>query len=255
MNIPLQNKFWLPAAWPAPAHIHAGTTTRLEGCSKPPYDSFNLAGHVGDDNGNVKKNRAQLKSRLRLPSEPFWLNQSHSGRSIDITDAPSPNSADAAHSRRPGVICTVLTADCVPVLICNREGSEIAAIHAGWKGLCRNIILNALACFDSGPDQLLAWIGPHISGQHYEVRDDVRQSCLTSISETAAIAFKQTGKDSWLADLGLIARLILAGAGVTEIHTSRYCTYREKEYFYSYRRESNTGRMASLIWIDHGPIR
>lgn len=250
MKPSLKNKFWLAAEWPAPVHVHAGTTTRLEGCSKPPYDSFNLAVHVGDENDCVYQNRGLLRRLLQLPSEPYWLDQSHSGDAIKIDGASSSNHADAAYTRKPGMICTVLTADCVPILICNHEGTEVAAIHAGWKGLCRNIVQNALACFGSAPDQLMAWIGPHISSDYYEVRDDVRNACIDSLSESMAVAFKQTNTGSWLADLGLIARLILAKAGVQEIHASKFCTYREKEYFYSYRRKNITGRMASLIWIE-----
>lgn len=254
MKYTSRNKCWLAAEWPAPAHIRAGTSTRLGGSSKPPYDSFNLAKHVGDDNECIYQNREQLRRLLQLPSEPFWLDQNHSGRVIKISDASSSNLADAAYTQRPGIVCTVLTADCVPILICNREGREIAAIHAGWKGLCRNIILNTLACFDSGPDRLMAWIGPHISSEYYEVRDDVRHAVIDSLSESMTVAFKQTNKGSWLADLGLITRLTLAKAGVNEIHTSNFCTYREMEYFYSYRRENKTGRMASLIWIDDSLI-
>ena len=250
----VHDKCWLPAEWPAPAHIHAGTSTRLGGCSRPPYDKFNLAGHVGDDNNSVNKNRELLTRYLRLPREPHWLDQSHGNRVIEIVGPSSPRGADAAYSNRPGMICAILTADCVPILVCNREGTEVAAIHAGWRGLCANIIDKTLSCLDSGSDKLIAWIGPHISCENYEVRDDVRDSCIESLSETAAVALHKTGSSSWHADLGLMTRLTLEKAGVTDIHASKLCTYRDKEYFYSYRRENNTGRMASLIWIDHDPI-
>lgn len=250
MKNPVHNDFWLPAEWPAPLHIHAGTTTRLAGCSRPPFDGFNLAEHVGDENESVKKNRHQLYRLLRLPAEPYWLNQSHSNHVIKIHEPSSRRDADAAYCSRPGTICTVLTADCVPILICNKEGTEIAAIHAGWRGLCTNIIDKTLACFDSGSDKLIAWIGPHISSGYYEVREDVRSACIDSLSETVAVAFNKTGALSWHADLGLMSRLTLTNAGVSEIHASKFCTYRDKEFFYSYRRQNATGRMASLIWID-----
>ena len=248
------DKNWLPAEWHAPGHIHAGTSTRLAGCSRPPYDGFNLAGHVGDDDESVRTNRERLRQLLQLPAEPHWLTQSHSNRVIKITDPTSSNNADAAYCNRPGIICAVLTADCVPILLCNRSGTEVAAIHAGWRGLCSNIINHTIACFDSGSNELMAWIGPHISMEYYEVRDDVRDACINSLSATVAVAFSKTGTASWQADLGIITRLSLAKAGVRDIHACNLCTFREQEYFYSYRREKNTGRTASLIWIDHDLI-
>lgn len=253
MNTLLHNNSWLPAEWPAPLHIHAGTTTRQAGCSRPPFDSFNLAGHVGDENESVKRNREQLIRRLRLPAQPHWLNQNHGNNVIRLHNPLPRKNADAAYSNRPGLICAVLTADCVPILVCNREGTEVAAIHAGWRGLSANIIAKTLACFESASDKLMAWIGPHISSGYYEVRGDVRSACIDSLSDTVAVAFKKNSAISWHADLGLMARLMLVNAGISEIHASKLCTYREEEYFYSFRRENVTGRMASLIWIDHNP--
>jgi len=254
MKAKVADNNWLPADWNAPVHIRAGTSTRRDGCSRPPYDGFNLAEHVGDDNEAVKKNRKQLKQLLRLPAEPHWLNQSHGNRVVKITNPASDRDADAAYSDRPGIICAVLTADCVPILLCNRAGTEVAAIHAGWRGLCSNIISHTTACFDSGSDELIAWIGPHISSEYYEVQDDVRDACIQSLSETVAVAFTKTSNISWHANLGMIAGMTLVKAGVTEIHASNLCTFRDREYFYSYRREKNTGRTASLIWIDHDLI-
>lgn len=246
---------WLPADWPAPAHIHAGTTTRQGGESRAPFNRLNLAGHVGDDKETVTRNRALLRQQLQLPDEPHWLNQTHSNRVVRVRTPASPKVADAAYTNKSNTVCAVLTADCVPILLCNRAGTEIAAIHAGWRGLCANVINNTIACFASGREQLIAWIGPHISPRHYTVHDDVRNPCIDSLSESVAEAFQQTDRDTWHADLGLMARVSLLKAGMAEVYACNLCTYQNREYFYSYRREKKTGRMASLIWIEHTPIR
>ena len=248
------NDLWLPADWPVPGHIHAGTTTRLGGYSQAPYNRLNLAGHVGDDSDSVTRNRALLMQRLQLPAEPHWLHQTHSNRVVQIGAPASPRNADAAYTNRTNTVCTVLTADCVPILLCNRAGTEIAAIHAGWRGLCANIINNTVDCFTAAREQLIAWIGPHISPDCYEVHADVRNPCIDSLSATVADAFKQKSGDSWLANLELMARIALLKAGIAEVHASDVCTYQNREYFYSYRREKKTGRMASLIWIEHNPV-
>ena len=249
-----RNDLWLPADWPAPGHIHAGTTTRQGGYSQAPFNRLNLAEHVGDDSDAVTRNRTLLRQQLQLPGEPHWLNQTHSNRIVQIHAPASPKNADAAYSNRTNTVCAVLTADCVPIMVCNRAGTEIAAIHAGWRGLCANIINHTVDCFASGREQLIAWIGPHISPDFYTVHDDVRNPCIDSLSESVADAFKQINGDSWQANLELLSRMSLLQAGITEIHANNLCTYQNREYFYSYRRERKTGRMASLIWIEHNPI-
>lgn len=246
---------WLPADWPAPGCIRAGTTTRRTGYSQPPYERLNLAGHVGDEDDTVNRNRMLVRQQLQLPAEPHWLNQTHSNRVAQISTPASPTDADAAYCNRTDTVCAVLTADCVPILLCNRAGTEIAAIHAGWRGLCADIINSTADCFASGREQLIAWIGPHVSPAHYAVHADVRNPCIDSLSESAADAFKQVGRDSWEANLELLARLSLMQAGIAEIYASNICTYQNPEYFYSYRREKKTGRMATLIWIEPAPIR
>lgn len=246
-----KNESWLPAEWPAPAHVMAGTTTRLGGYSMPPFDGFNLALHVGDDPEAVHKNRDHLKTFLDLPSEPLWLEQSHSDRVINADTPVNSVTADAVYTSRADFVCTVMTADCIPVLICNKTGTEIAAIHAGWRGLCARIINKTLDYFTTRPDDLIAWLGPHISSDHYEVGDDVRNACLNSQPESITGVFKKNRNGRWQADLCLLAGIQLADAGLTQIYTSNMCTYQNRESLFSFRRENKTGRVASLIWIDN----
>ena len=171
------NKAWMPADWPAPGHIHAGTTTRPAGVSRPPFDGFNLAGHVGDDPQAVAENRLRLQSQLNLPAAPTWLQQRHSSRVVEaIPDVPVE--ADGAYTGATGRVCAVLTADCIPLLLCNKAGSEIAAVHIGWRGLSLGIIKNALVMFNAEPRELLAWLGPCISQRNYEIGTDVITACL-----------------------------------------------------------------------------
>ena len=239
---------WLPADWPAPASIHAGTTTRAGGVSAAPFDTFNLASHVGDEAGNVGANHLRLRHLLKLPAEPCWLDQQHGTRIID----PSRDEdycADGSYSAQSGVVCAVLSADCVPVLLTNRTGSEIAAVHAGWRGICGGVIQQAIAKFRSPADELLAWLGPHIRQESYRVRDDMRQSCLDAIAD-ADQAFSPAGPGRWFADLATLACAVLRTAGVNDIHQCGLCTYQTPRQFYSYRREPTTGRMATLIWTD-----
>ncbi len=239
---------WIDADWPAPANIHAGVTTRLGGCSRTPFDSFNLAAHVGDDPNAVERNRAALRRRLSLPAEPHWLQQVHGTAIRDASETGSP-CADATWADRPGEVCAVLTADCVPILLCNRSGTEIAAVHAGWRGLSGGIIAKAAARFRAEPGMLLAWLGPHIGPAHYRVGDDVRNACLTA-SAAASAGFTDAGADHWFADLGYLVRSALAECGVTACFASPHCCFSRDELYYSYRRDRVTGRMASLIWME-----
>ena len=240
---------WLPADWPAPGHIKAGTTTRHSGVSAAPYNSFNLASHVGDDVAAVKQNRNILKQKLCLQGEPFWLKQVHGNRVIDVTSSSKNETADGGYTSEPGIVCAILTADCVPILICNKTGTEIAAIHVGWRGFCANMINSALAVFRSNPKELLVWIGPHISAEHYEVGDEVRSACL-SIDDDADVAFTSSRPGHWFANLELLVRYSLKKQGVEKMYGSNLCTYKEQNTLFSYRRDNVTGRMVSLIWID-----
>lgn len=239
---------WIPADWHAPSRVHAGTTTRRGGLSTSPYDSFNIALHVGDDHESVQRNREQLVNRLNLPSEPVWLKQVH-GSAVTTGDNGTNTGADACITDKINVVCGVMTADCIPLLMCNDTGTKIAAIHVGWRGLCRGIVTNTVGQFDEHDVELMAWIGPHVCAQHYPVRDDMRTECIRSLGKTAESAFTDAGDGGWHADIEKLARIELERLGVVKIYTYKGCTYAEDETFYSYRRDHTTGRMASLIWI------
>ena len=241
-------KNWIHADWSVPAHVHAGTTTRSGGVSLPPFSDFNLAGHVGDEPDAVAGNRLQLRKQLNLPAEPAWLKQQHGNSVIEINTSV-PAQADGGYTSTPGEICTVLTADCIPLLLCNDTGTEIAALHIGWRGLCKRIIQRGLSMFDAAPHELSAWIGPHISRENYEVGIDVVRAC-SSIWEETHTAITPGCADHWYLDLGQLVKTELLQLGVKDISSCRQCTYANEELFYSYRRDGVTGRMANMIWID-----
>lgn len=241
-------KLWIDADWPAPKHIHAGTSTRIGGYSKTPYNELNLAHHVGDVPSNVEKNRDTLSKYLKLPSEPLWLNQTHSSKIISIDTIPENTDADASVTTRQNKVCTVMTADCVPILFCDKNGTKVAATHAGWKGLCSGIIENTISTF-SCPESILAWIGPCISNEHYEIGIDVYEHCLNH-SNLLKNAFDQINADHWYADLARMAKILLENSGVGSIYECKLCTYKMNGLFYSYRRDGDTGRTASMIWME-----
>lgn len=240
---------WITADWPAPAGVRAGVTTRLGGVSQGPYASLNLASHVGDAPAAVAENRARLCQALRLPSDPIWLNQVH-GTQV-CTDAAPGTTADASLSRQTGQVCVVLTADCLPVLLCDRAGTVVAAAHAGWRGLAAGVVAETLTRMAVDPANVLAWLGPAIGPQAFEVGNEVRAAFLDLASDYAQ-AFADHTPGKWRMDLYTAARLQLAGLGVTRVFGGGYCTYSDAARFYSYRREQQTGRMASLIWISTG---
>ncbi len=242
---------WLAANWDAPSLIRAGTTTRQGGFSRSPFDSFNLAYHVDDDPAAVQKNRRRLRQQLTLPADPLWLEQSHSNRVIQA-GATRINTADAAWTGTPGMVCTILTADCVPLLLCDRSGSRIAAVHVGWRGLCAGIIDHTLEAMNRPTTSLLAWLGPHICGRHYEVGDDVRDACLKRYPGGGP-AFRQNRHGRWQCSLETLISGHLEQQGIA-VTSSGQCTYGQADRFYSYRRETRTGRMASLIWMDNTAI-
>ena len=234
--------------WSAPPAIRACCTTRPGGFSQAPYDSFNLGLHVGDSADLVARNRARLREQLELPGEPCWINQTHGVRAITLGEDDGRD-ADAAITRQPGRVAVVMTADCLPILMCNQEGNEVAAVHAGWRGLQAGVIQSTLAAMHSPPQQLIAWIGPGISQDCFEVGDDVYYAFVGQ-DPAAAGGFTANRPGHWLCDLGGLAESILCAAGVARVTRSPYCSYRDAEMFYSYRREATTGRMASLIWIN-----
>ncbi|MBL7481029.1 peptidoglycan editing factor PgeF [Legionella bononiensis] len=238
------------ANWSAPLNISALSTTRLSGYSLPPYNENNLGLHVGDDPNHVMKNRQQLRELLKLPEEPVWLEQTHSTTCI-IPETDLNRCADAAITRSPLHPLVILTADCLPITLCNIQGDEIAAIHAGWKGLFNGIVENTLAKMNSHTSDVLAWIGPAICQNCYEVGDEVYQS-FTEKYPLSHVAFKSTG-NKWLANLPKIAKLILNLHGVTAVYQSDLCTFELKNDFYSYRRQSQTGRIGTFIWFNDQP--
>lgn len=236
----------LLADWPAPANVRALTTTRAGGVSRPPYDVLNLGDHVGDVAAHVATNRARLRATADLPAEPVWLQQVHGVEVVDAAAAPGAR-ADGSFARRPGVVCAVLTADCLPILLCDRAGTVVAALHAGWRGLAAGIVEAGVARLGVAGAALLAYLGPAIGAGAYEVGDDVRDIFVND-DANAATAFRRRG-DRWLADMYLLARLRLQRQGITAIYGGTYCTASAADLFYSYRRDGVTGRMASLIWL------
>ncbi|SFU64761.1 conserved hypothetical protein [Nitrosomonas eutropha] len=242
--------------WPSPANVCAMFTTRNTGAAvteRGAYTGLNLAVHVDDDPHAVQLNRNQL--RQYLPDHPRWLTQVHGSRAIWVDSDSEALEGDAAMSRYPGVVCAVLVADCLPVLLCDMAGSVVGVAHAGWRGLAKGIIestVQALREF-SHSDQIIAWFGPAISSQHFEVGDEVR-TIFTEYDFQAARAFfpgKEKGK--WYADLSDLARQRLSHAGVSQIYGGNLCTYSNPEKFYSYRRDRKTGRMAGLLWMTQFP--
>ncbi|VAW83778.1 FIG00003370: Multicopper polyphenol oxidase [hydrothermal vent metagenome] len=235
--------------WPAPANVRAFSTTRLGGVSTSPYDSLNLATHVGDDPRQVAENRYCLQQQLALPSAPAWLNQVHG---IDIQPLSEPLSApvdaDGSISDQQGLVCAVMTADCLPLLLCDRAGRRVAAIHAGWRGLCCGIIEKSIQQMAVPAEQLLVWLGPAIGATAFQVGAEVRDAFIAH-DASASQAFVQQDQQHWLADLYQLARQRLLSQGVDAIYGGDYCTFQQRELFFSYRREGVTGRMASLIWL------
>ena len=251
------NNYTIPH-WPAPACIKAYTTVRTAGYSNEPYHSFNLALHVGDNELDVLNNREKLKNDLKLPAEPKWINQTHSNIAVlakTISDK-KVITADASYTQENNTVCAVLTADCMPILVTNQAGTEIAAIHAGWKGLADGIIESALSALKSSLKELLIWIGPSISQAHYEVGKDFYDAFISHHTEQEiAHAFhRKPTSDTlkWLADVPLLATQRLTKLGVLSknIYLSHECTYKHADRYFSYRRDGITGRIASLIWIE-----
>jgi YfiH family protein len=245
--------------WPAPANVRGCTTTRRGGVSRGPFASLNLAAHVGDDAAAVAANRGRLRKALGLIAEPVWLSQVHGCETVSLDgDAFGARGcetpvADAAVTRAPGQVCAVLTADCLPVLLCDRAGTCCAAVHAGWRGLQRGVIEAALARLGVPGADVLAWLGPAIGPERFEVGPEVR-AAFVGQDPGASGAFRAGAGDRWLADLYALARRRLAAAGVRSISGGGLCTVSDAGRFYSYRRDGRTGRMATLIWLAAGDV-
>ena len=258
------NEHWILPDWPAPPNVRAVQTTRAGGVSTGAYASLNLGDHVGDDPAAVAQNRALL--RAKLPAEPLWLKQVHGNVVVDAASASGVPYADAALARRAGTVCAVMTADCLPVLLCDEAGTVVGAAHAGWRGLAGGVVEATVKAMKVEPERLLVWLGPAIGPAAFEVGEEVRQTFMAHDPQ-AAKAFSpveakhtQNSKlltthhslltNKWLADIFLLARQRLALLGVTRVYGGGLCTYTDAERFYSYRRDQASGRMATLIWLD-----
>lgn len=235
--------------WPVPANVVALQTTRLGGVSGAPYASLNLGAHVNDDPIAVAKNRQLLSPYL--PNEPVWVNQVHGIEVIDAAQSACLQNADASFTTKPNVVCVTMTADCLPVLLCDKAGTVVAAVHAGWRGLCDGVIEAAVNKLPVEHSEILAWLGPAIGPNAFEVGSEVRAQFIAKDAQ-AASAF-QTNGNKWLGDIYQIASQRLSYLGVTQIYggsvNEDFCTYTDATRFYSFRRDDVTGRMASLIWL------
>ena len=236
---------WIPANWPAPDTVVAGTTIRVGGASTGVFESLNLGAHVGDDPAAVAENRSRFVTMRDLPGEPDWLTQVH-GTAVRVAGEPSAAEADAAIARHPAAVVAVLTADCLPILLCARSGDEIAAIHGGWRGLAAGVITSTLSRMATAPDALMAWLGPAISQSAFEVGDEVRQA-FVDLDAAAGECFESNEQGRWQADLYGLARLQLRMAGVGAVYGGEYCTHGDSSRFFSYRRDGECGRMASFV--------
>jgi len=244
---------WLQAEWPAPRNVRTASTVRAGGISAPPFDSLNLGAHVGDQPDAVSSNRQRLREALQLPAEPRWLNQVHGTAVVEAGHWTATPDADACIARAANQVCVVMTADCLPVLFCSREGDRVAAAHAGWRGLAGGVLESTVSSLGLPGSELLAWLGPAIGPDVFEVGDDVRIA-FTSQDAAAARAFRPSYRlghrpGHWLADIYLLARLHLARLGVTAVYGGGLCTMSDTARFFSFRRDGKTGRMASLIWM------
>jgi len=242
-----ESNFIIPN-WPAPANIKALQTTRTGGLSYPPYDSLNFGDHVGDDALIVAGNRQLLNPFV--PTEPLWLKQTHSTIAVNAALTSCLPEADAAYSKQKNVVCAVMTADCLPILICDKDGSAVAAVHAGWKGLLDGVIESTIKALEIPPQNLLVWLGPAIGPNAFEVGRDVYDGFIQRDPDSVYAFARQNTTDKWLADIYQLARLRLKYSGVTQIYGGDYCTYTDQEQFFSFRRDGDTGRMATLIWFE-----
>jgi len=240
---------WITPNWPAPLNVRALFTTRNGGISSGPYASFNLGDHVGDTPHTVNQNRAKLLKAL--PNEPKWLNQVHGSMPIWVDNNTNILKGDAALSRTRNIVCAILTADCLPVFLCDKTGTTVGIVHAGWRGLAAGVIEQTIAEMKKECIHIMAYLGPAIGPDYFEVGEEVRHSFIKQDKMSTPAFTPYNGVDSkkWLADIFLLARQRLAAAGVTKVYSNEECTYSNSDKFFSYRRDGDTGRMASLIWL------
>ncbi len=239
---------WITPDWPAPDNIHAITTTRNGGFSDPPYDSMNISSYVGDDIDTVEKNRQLLQTSLDLPQKPKWLEQVHGTLAVDAADIKGNIKADACYSTQKNTICTIQTADCLPVLLCDKAGTIVAAIHAGWRGLADGVIEETIKTMNCPTSTLMAWLGPAIGPDAFKAGEDVRNAFILHDPQ-AKTAFTRQDDNLWLVDIYELAKQRLANSGVDTCYGGEFCTYSDEKRFYSFRRDQTTGRMATLIWL------
>lgn len=237
----------LDFSWRSPPGVRAAFTTRLGGVSAAPWDSFNVGAHVGDAPADVAANRKRLESLLGLPAAPAWLSQVHGVDVHALDSRAQPATADAAVTRERGRVCAIMVADCLPVLLASRDGARIGAAHAGWRGLASGVIEQTVRAMDVPGAELTAWLGPCISRAHFEVGDEVREAFVTADAGAAA-AFERNPRGRWQADLVGLAKRRLAALGVTEVAGGEWCTFADRERFFSHRRDGKGGRMVALIW-------
>jgi YfiH family protein len=238
----------IEADWPAPANVRAIATTRTGGVSGGSYASLNLGAHVGDDARAVTENRSRLRTALGLTRDPLWLNQVHGAAVVEAIPHNVPPTADASFARSAGEACAVLTADCLPVVFCDRDGTRVAAAHAGWRGLAGGVLDSALHAMGVAPERVLTWLGPAIEQDAFEVGAEVREQFLARSADNES-AFKLNARGRWQADLYDLARRELARLGVTQVFGGGFRCYADRDRFFSYRRDGTTGRLATLVWM------
>lgn len=234
--------------WPLPPGVRACSSTRIGGVSQAPYDSLNLGAHCGDNQADVDENRARVYQAAGFPQQPVWLEQVHGRDVLKLTgEPPASKRADAAWTNRRGTVCAVMTADCLPVLFCNKAGTEVAAAHAGWRGLYDGVLEETVASFTDAPENIIAWMGPAIGPTAFEVGAEVREAFMARDAQ-AVNAFVPKG-EKYMANLFELARQRLGNVGVTQLYGGDRCTYSEPDEFFSWRRDRTTGRLASFIWL------
>ena len=230
--------------WNAPDNVKAFITTRIGGSSKGVYKSANLSLDVGDSKSAVMKNREEVRRTLNLPSEPSWMKQIH-GTNIQYLNAPKKNiMCDGSYTDQTGVVCSVLSADCLPIMMCDKLGTKIGVLHVGWRGLDKDLIQKFIKKFKVKPQNLCVWVGPSISPKNYPVREDV----YLRVIKISAKIFKGIDRIHWALNLAMAAKVILKAEGVNNIFEDKTCTFDSSNLYYSFRRDNVTGRMASLIW-------
>lgn len=247
---------WILPQWPAPTNVRSLCTTRAGGSSKSPFDTFNLGMHVGDNDVDVLRNRSLLQSTLS--ARPVFMQQVHGNTVLQInSQTPDGLQADGSGTQQLGVACTMMVADCLPILLCDNKGTQVAAVHAGWRGLAgangHGIIEAARSVFESKAENLLVWLGPCIGPTAFEVGEDVRMAFVETSPESAS-AFKKLGNAKWLADLPALARHRLSALGITQVYgndsSKAWCTVSNTSRFFSYRRDGVCGRFAACVWLD-----